>query len=128
MASSVLTNFIPGMLAGSSFASAQYKVVKFASTAGQVVPVTATTDNGIGIIQNDPATGQEALIAGPGSVAKAIAGASDIAAGELLGFNTTGQVADHTTAGRWTIAMALQASTAVGDYISVLVLPRQGYA
>lgn len=121
MATSNVTNFITGLVAGSSLASSQYKVVKFASTAGAVVAVNATTDLAIGILQNDPASGQPASIAGPGSIAKAIAGVNDLAAGELVGFNTTGQVVDHTTDNRRIIAQALEASTAVGDYVRVLV-------
>lgn len=128
MAASILTNLIPGLVAGESLAAHQYKVVKFASTAGQVLKVTATTSIAIGIVQNDPASGEPALIAGPGSLAIAVAGANDIAKGELLGFNTTGQVVDHTTAGRWVIAQAMEVSTAVGDYIQVLVHGLNGYA
>lgn len=128
MAHSNITSNILGLLAGADLSAAQYKVVKFASTAGEVVAVNATTDSAIGILQNDPADGEPASIAGPGSIAKAIAGAADIAQGEFLGFNTTGQVVDHTTAGRWVIARALRASTAVGDYIEVLVQGVNGYA
>lgn len=128
MAGSVLTNYIPGLVAGGNLAAAQYKVVKFASTAGAVIAVTATTSVAIGILQNDPTAGQPALVAGAGSIAKAIAGANDIAAGELLGFNTTGQVVDHTTDGRFMIAQALEPSTAVGDYIKVAVLGLFGYS
>lgn len=119
---------IPGLVATGSLAAGQYKVVKFASTAGAVKIVTATTDLGIGILMNDPTDGQAAIVAGPGSVAIGLAGANNIVAGESLGFNTTGQVVDHTTAGRWVIGQALSASTAVGDEIPVAIGIRHGYA
>lgn len=128
MANNYLPNGgIPGLVAGANLASSQYKVVKFASTAGQVVVVSATTDSAIGILQNDPASGQPAIIAGPGDIGIALAGAADIAQGEFLGFNTTAQVADHTTAGRFVIGRALKASTAVNDEIPVLIQGVSGY-
>lgn len=119
MATSIIRNPIPGLVAGLTLAAKQYHVVKFASTAGAVVSVTASTDVAIGIVQNDPTAGQPALIAGPGDIAIAVAGQADLAAGELLGYNSTGQVDDQKND---KIAQALQASTAVGDYVQVLVL------
>lgn len=112
---------IPGLVAGADLSSSQYKAVKFASTAGEVVVVNATTDNCIGILQNDPADGEAAVVAGAGSIATALAGVTDLAAGERVGFNTTGQVVDHTTDNRRIIGMALEASTAANDEVQVLV-------
>jgi len=109
---------IPGLVA--STAITQYSVVKFASTAGKVLAVAATTDIGIGICQNDPATGEPANVVVEG-VAKAIAGTSNLAQGEIVGFDSTGRVIDHTTDNRRTIGQALQASAAVGDYVRVMV-------
>ena len=120
MATSVLRNMIPGLVAGADLSTHQYKVVKFASTAGQVIRVTASTDVALGILQNDPTSGQPALIAGPGDIAIGIAGASNLAQGNLLGYNTSAQLI--TAAATDKIAQALEASTAVGDYIKVLVL------
>lgn|SRR5690554_1817722 len=121
-------NYLPGLVAGADLSNAQYQVVKFASTAGAVVSVSATTDPAIGILQNDPTAGQPASIAGPGSVATALAGANDIAAGDLLGFNSSGQVVDHTTDGRYHIAQALDGSSAVGDEIRVVVIGLNGHS
>lgn len=120
MASSTIRNPITGLVAGVTLAAHQYKVVKFASTAGAVIPVAASTDVALGILQNDPTAGQPALIAGPGDIAIAIAGANNLAQGNLLGYNTTGQVIASSATDK--IAQALEASTAVGDYIRVLVL------
>jgi len=128
MARNVLTNLLPGLKAGADLSSSQYKVVKFASTAGEVVAVSATTDNAIGVLQNDPADGEAALIAITGSIATCIAGVADLAVGELVGFNTSAQVADHTTDTRLHIGMAVEASTAVGDEVSVILFGLSGHS
>lgn len=122
MATSIIRNPIPGLVAGSTFAAKQYYVGKFASTAGQIIPVSASTDVALGIVQNDPAAGEPALVAGPGDIAIAVAGVNDLAQGDRVGWNSTGQV-DDTKARK--IGIALQASTAVGDYVSVLVIGYQ---
>ena len=128
MAGSSHITHIPGLVAGEDLSSGQYKVVKHASTAGQVVAVSATTDSAIGILQNDPASGEAASVAGPGSVAKALAGTSSIAAGDVLGYNTTGQVEDHTTDGRFILAQAQEAAGSSGDVITVTVQGLNSYA
>lgn len=115
---------IPGLAASGTLT--QFSAVKFASTAGRVVAVNATTDRAIGLIQNDPTNGEAAEIAGLG-VAIGRAGANDIAVGDLLGFNSSGQVVDHTTDGRFIFAMALQASTAVNDEVKVLLTGLNSY-
>lgn len=117
---------LPGLTAGVTLAAAQYKVVKFASTASAVIAVAATTDAAIGILQNDPTAGQAAEVAALG-VAIGLAGANDIAVGEFLGYNTTGQLVDHTTDNRRVIARALTPSTAVNDEIRVLLLGLSRY-
>jgi len=121
-------NDIPGLVATGNLASHQYKVVKFGSTAGTVKVVSATTDVAIGILMNDPTSGQPARVAGPGSVAIGLAGVADLAEGELVGYNSTGQIADHTTAGRFIIGQALQASTAANDEVMVVLTVPHGYA
>ena len=111
---------VTGLVAGGDLSAQQYKVVKFASTAGAVVVVTATTDAAIGVLQNDPTTGQAAEIVGFGE-AIALAGVNDLNAGELVGFNTTGRVVDHTTDNRRIIGQTLQPSTGIGDEVLVFL-------
>ena len=113
-------NQITGFLAGADLSSSQYKPVKLASTAGEVVAATAADKAAISIIQNDPADGEAALLPGPGDIAKAVAGANDIAAGEWVVANSSG-VVDVTTG--FVIGIALEGSSAVGDYIRVLIQP-----
>jgi len=114
--------WIPGLAATGDLSSHQYKAVRMGSTANTVKVIAGINGTAVGFLQNDPTDGQGAAVAGPGGVATALAGAADIAAGEILGVNTSGQVVDHTTDNRKTIALALEASTAVGDEIKVEVL------
>lgn len=109
--------FIPGLTAGQALT--QYRVVKFsAATTNAVINVAATTDVAIGVVQNDPTAGQAALVAN-GGIVQAIAGVNDLAAGEQVGYDSTGRVVDHTTDNRMVIGIALDASTAIGDYVRV---------
>ena len=112
-----MPRYLPGLTAGVSLASHQYKVVKYASTANAVIPVAATTDVAIGVLLNNPTAGQPALVADDG-VVPVLAGANNLAAGNNLGYNTTGQVAAHTTDNRFSIGKALETSTAVADVIT----------
>lgn len=117
---------IPGLLAASAMTNNIHKVVKFASTAGQFALVNATTDLAIGILEDTPAAGQPGLIRGIGVVV-AVAGVNDLAAGERVGYNSTAQVADHTTDNRFVIGYALEPSTAIGDYVKILLTGRARY-
>lgn len=111
---------IPGLLAGADLSAKQYKAVKLASTAGEVVASAAVTDVSVGILQNDPADGEAASIAGAGSITLAVA-ATAITAGAGLSANTTG-VITYTTA---TFARALEAAAAAGDRIMIQVIGAQ---
>lgn len=108
---------LPGLVATSSLAAKQYTPVKLASTAGQVIAATATTDLIIGILQNDPAAGEAAEVAALG-IAKAVAGTSTVTKGAALSANSTGVIG--AVAGK-VIGIALEAPTAKGDIIQVLV-------
>lgn len=122
MANRAHINYLPGLLAGASLAAKQYYAVKMASTAGEVVAVSATTDVAVGLVQNDPADGEAASVAGPGSVAIGIAGTSTISQGNVLGFNTTGKLVNHTTDNRASIGIALEGASASDDELTVIVI------
>lgn len=111
---------IPGLLAGADLSAKQYKAVKFASTAGEVIASAAVTDVHVGILQNDPTDGQAAEIAGQGSISLAYA-ATAIAQGAKLSANSTG-VITYTTA---VFARALEAASAAGDLIKIEVIKAQ---
>jgi hypothetical protein len=121
--SKTFNNQLTGFIAGADLSAAQYKAVKLASTAGEVVLATAADKAALSILQNDPAEGQPALLPGPGDTCKAIAGAADIAIGDWLVANSTSQLTDVTTG--FVVAIALEASSAVGNYISVMIQPHE---
>ena len=112
---------IPGLLAGEDLSSWQYKPVKLATTAGEVVKGDAVTDVVVGILQNDPADGEAAHVAGVGSISKVVAGTSVLTAAAYLTCNSTGvrpTTADNTAiCGR-----AIEAASASGDLIMIQVL------
>lgn len=111
---------IPGIVATGSLASNQYYVVKAGSTAGTCkVAVTAATDAILGILQNDPASGEAAEVAFSG-VCYALAEAS-VTYGAPLTCSTTGRVKASTTDKHEIVGIALAASSAAGDKIPVLL-------
>lgn len=116
---------IPGLVAYGDLSSSQYLVVQAASTAGQVkVATTAATDPILGVLQNDPASGEAAEVAFAG-ICKVKAAAS-VTYGAPVTTNSTGQVAVTTTDGDQIVGIAMEASDTAGDIIR-LVLARFHY-
>ena len=117
---------IPGFVANSTgLATSQFLGVKIASTAGQCVLNATSTFAGnlVGILQNDPAAGKEALIQVDG-VTKMIAATSTILPGDPVGLNSTGRGTDGgTTDNGAIVGKALTAAGAAGDIFSVLLKP-----
>lgn len=115
---------LPGLKAGASLASKQYTPVKLSSTAADtVLSATTTAHIVVGIVMNNPASGDAAEVAALG-VAKAIAGTSNLARGESLSCNSTGVV--DVTAGK-VFGVALEASSAIGDIVTVLLTGPRPY-
>lgn len=110
---------IPGLLAAADLSSAQYHVMKFASTAGQIKTASAKTSTGIGVLQNDPASGEMASLAVLG-ISKAVASGS-ISAGAFLGWNTTGRVRSVTADNTGVFGFANEAATTNGDIIQITI-------
>ena len=115
---------IPGILAGADLSAKQWHCVKMASTANEVISAIDTTDVVIGILQNDPADGEAALVCALG-VSRAIAGTSEIAVGEFLGANSSGvlDTSGGTAGAEYFVGQALEASVAIGDFITIVVNP-----
>ena len=114
---------IPGLLAGANLASSQYKAVKFASTAGEVVAADAVNDSMFaGVLQNDPADGEAADVAYIG-IAKGLCESTAITYGNAIGHNTTGEMQIIDADESVVIGHALETSSAVGDIIKILVNP-----
>lgn len=90
-----------------SAASAQFCFVKLVATG--VCPVDANTDVPIGVLQNSPGLGENAIVALSGQT-KLRVNATDIAAGARVGSDSTGR------------AIALVAGTSTGFYSAGMVL------
>ena len=77
---------LTGLVASADLSAKQFYAVKLASTDGQVSVCSSTLDVAIGILQNDPASGQEADVLAFGE-SMAYVGPADIAGSfsDLLG-------------------------------------------
>lgn len=109
---------IPGLAAGADLSSHQYKVVKFASTAGQVIVSAAAANQHIGVLQNDPsAQGQPAAVASIGHCL-ALASAS-ITQGAALTSDTTGRVVTTTTDAANLVGWAMETVSNANDLVMI---------
>lgn len=118
----------PGLITNSTgLASSQFTFVELASTAGQIIAsgvlnsTTALTSGPLGILMNKPAGGEEAEVAYSG-IAKLKVATSTIVVGDHIAPNSTSLGAE---AGRTDntafAAIALEASSAANDIITVLL-------
>lgn len=107
--------------AGEDLSAKQYYLVKL-SADDTVKLCAAATDVPIGVLQNEPASGEVAAVATLGKV-KIVAGAA-IAAGVLIGTASTGKV-DAKTPGtdttEYVIGQVTKASAADGDLLEALI-------
>ena len=111
---------IPGLIATGDLSASQYLVVKAASTAKAVkVATTAATDPVLGVLQNDPASGEAAEVAFSG-ICK-VKAATSVTFGAPVTFNSTGYVKTTSTDGNRIVGIALEASDTAGDIISLLL-------
>lgn len=81
------------LVAGADLSAAQYKFVKL-NSSGDVIAVAAATDRPIGVLQNAPASGQEAEVLIVGGT-KLVSGGS-IGEGAALGTSATGTAVSLT--------------------------------
>jgi len=109
---------IPGLVAGADLSAKQYHAVMLTTTAKQVKASTGATAANIGILQNDPVTGEAASVVG-GGFTKAYAG-GNVAIGDLVTANTTAQCVATTTANNKVIGRAVTAAAA-GELFEVFV-------
>lgn len=116
---------IPGFtftrVAGADLSALQYYYVKL-STTDTVVVCAAATDVPIGILQNAPTSGQEAVIMATG-ISKVNSNAA-LSIGNLIGTAADGQ-ADAKTAGtdttEYVVGVVLEASSAAGELATCTV-------
>lgn len=122
------TLVLPGLRANSTgLATSQFLAGFVASTAGLCVLATALNTTTIatrivGVIQNKPGAYEEVELAVAG-VAKIKIASTDVAVGDWLSVNSTGQGLKNTTDNRGVIGRALEAATGTNDVISVLLVP-----
>ncbi len=118
---------IPGLVAGADYSSAgQFKFAKFDSTAGEIKVVNATTDPAIGVLQDNPKSGQAAEVA-YGGISKVVAGTSQSwVAGGPVGWNSTGQavpVAASASRRYGGFYLKYEAAVVIGQLISIALTP-----
>jgi hypothetical protein len=110
-------NTFDGLVAGADLSSSQYKVVKLDSSGDVVI---AGAGEGIGILQNNPLSGQICEVAWIGGGGKGIAG-GNIAAGDILKSDANGDLVVADTSDG--IIIGLTPDSAVdNDVISVVSL------
>lgn len=109
------------LVAGEDLSAKQYYFVKI-NTSGQAVLCSGATDKPIGVLQNDPASGEEAVITVVGG-SKVVASAS-IDEGVLIGTASTGK-ADAKTPGtdttEYVVGTAILAAGADGEILTALI-------
>jgi hypothetical protein len=123
MAYDHVTLRLPGLRASSDLSSNQFYAVKAASTAGEVGVVTAGSDDCIGILYNEPGSGEAAEVAA-GGILKGKAGDS-ISAGALVSFNSTGKLIPANSTANIVIGYAVEAASA--DEVFPFVWQRSRY-
>lgn len=114
------SDFTVSLEAAADLSTHQYKLVKVTG-AMQVNIATAATDFAVGVLQNKPsAVGQSATVQCAG-ISKLIAGAA-VAAGDRVTADSTGRAVATTTAGNKVFGIALTATSAAGQIVSVLLV------
>lgn len=109
------------MVAGADLSTHQYKFVKM-SAANTVVLCSAITDKPIGILQNDPKSGQEAeitVIGGSKLVTAAAMAVDAVVATDAAALGKTVAPGTDTTA--YAVGRCLTATTAANGIASVLI-------
>jgi hypothetical protein len=98
----------------------QYFAVNLTSTENDIV--LSGGGGGIGVLQNKPEAGQAAEVRHHGISRHVVDGnATNIAIGDLITSDGVGQGVVADTIGDLAYGIALEASTAVGDIISILM-------
>lgn len=115
-----IKGFSPGGLkAAASLATKQYYGVKVTAN-NQVNIITADGEPGLGILQNDPASGEAAEVMMSGITKAVVSSAAAVTAGDLWGFNSDGTiqtVVDNNTGaslGYWVMGQVLEGAAAGG--------------
>jgi hypothetical protein len=109
------------LVAGEDLSGAQYKFVKI-NTSGQAVACAAATDKPIGVLQNDPTSGKEAIVTVVGGT-KVLASAS-LDEGTLIGTTAAGKAGAKTPGTdvtHYVVGTVILASGADGEILTAVV-------
>lgn len=102
----------------------QYTACKVTTTEGSVDLAAAVTDYPLGIVQNAPKQNEAANVRISGW-SYMVAGANNLAAGDLLKVDTSGRgvlaakAGAYVTSSKYVVAIALSPSANIGDWITV---------
>lgn len=112
--------------AGADLSAKQYYAVQLTTT--ETVTMADATVRTLGILQNEPLSGEAASVCLLG-ISRAITdgNAGAIAAMDALASDANGKLVKTTTDNDEVVAVALQPSTTDGAIIAVFVLPLQRY-
>ena len=108
--------------AGADLSAKQFYAVKLDSTEGQVIVCAGTTDKPIGLLQNAPVSGGEAIVAVQG-VTKVNSDAA-LAVGDTIGTAADGQLATYangTDTTKYIIGIVVAASSNAGEYATAII-------
>jgi len=122
MAVELAGNDIGFLTAAADLSAKQYYIVK--CTAAEAVNVGSSAGEAVlGVLQNDPTSGQPAIVRTTG-VSKVIVGTGDLAVGALVQTNASGQ-AIAAASGDYTIGYCIKGASA-GEYAEIVVSPSAG--
>lgn len=122
--SQYIRDFSKSFTATAALATAYVIVKADVSNDQSVVLAIAATDPVVGILQNKPAIGAQALVQWLGS-SKVVAGGT-ITRGDRVTSNSSGQAITTTSAGNSVVGIALS-SAASGDIVEILLTPGAKY-
>ncbi len=106
-----------GESAAADLSSSQFHTVKLTSSG---VNLAGDGEQGVGVLQNKPESGQAAEVITHGST-KAVIGAA-VTVGASLASNASGRLIPATT-GEARLALAQEAGSADGEIVTVLMMP-----
>jgi len=112
-----------GMRAAADLSDKQFYIVEITG-ADTVNVCDAATDVPFGVLQNDPKSGETAVIAyADGEITKVVSDGSvtAIAIGDQLGTNASGKAVKKATSGELVLGRALEASSADGIIITMVI-------
>jgi len=112
-----------GMRAAADLSGKQFYIVEITG-ADTVNVCDAATDVPFGVLQNDPKSGETAVIAyADGEITKVVSDGSvtAIAIGDQLGTNASGKAVKKATSGELVLGRALEASSADGIIITMVI-------